>query len=55
MDRSAGKGPAIAVLPKNFSPGGKKLEGVKLPENLRSTVASFRELCDDSLILSGAQ
>ncbi|MGD0941280.1 MAG: site-specific integrase [Terracidiphilus sp.] len=33
----------------------QKLEGVKLPENLRSKAVSFRELCEDALTHSRAE
>ncbi len=30
----------------------QKIEGIKLPENLRSRAITFRELCDDALVHS---
>jgi integrase len=33
----------------------QKIEGIKLPENLRSRAVTFRDLCDDALIHSRAE
>jgi integrase len=33
----------------------QKIEGIKLPENLRSRAITFRELCDDALVHSQAE